>query len=190
MPEKARQHKEDARVAKTKARLREALLACMQEKPLDTITATELCARAGVSRNTFYAHYPSPVGMLDTLVSELGEKNSRVLAASRRTGGMEWIKELCENIQAESDLYGALIESEELRDYVKQQIEDAYELVLRASKREIRENPDSAYVFAFAAGGATALIERWIREGATRPTSEVASLIAGYCQHGLIGALG
>jgi hypothetical protein len=46
--------KEDRRVLYTKMFLREALLELMREKPVDRITPTELCRRAGINRNDTY----------------------------------------------------------------------------------------------------------------------------------------
>lgn len=61
---------EDLRVRKTKRALREALLKLMETKPIDSITTSELCRKAEVNRNTFYAHYSSPFQLLQTIEDE------------------------------------------------------------------------------------------------------------------------
>lgn len=49
--------KKDLRVIKTKESLHTALLALLEEKPLEKITIAELCRQAKVNRGTFYLHY-------------------------------------------------------------------------------------------------------------------------------------
>ncbi|WP_155054178.1 TetR/AcrR family transcriptional regulator [Streptomyces blattellae] len=48
---------EDPRAARTRARLREALLAECAERPLAEVGVAALVRRAGVGRATFYVHY-------------------------------------------------------------------------------------------------------------------------------------
>lgn len=47
----------DPRTARTRGRLREALLAACEEQPLDRVSVSEIVRRAGVGRATFYLHY-------------------------------------------------------------------------------------------------------------------------------------
>jgi AcrR family transcriptional regulator len=47
----------DPRIARTRDKLGEALIALMQQKPFDDITVQEVLDRAGIGRSTFYAHY-------------------------------------------------------------------------------------------------------------------------------------
>ena len=49
--------KKDLRVIKTKESLHTALLALLDEKPLEKISIAELCRQAKVNRGTFYLHY-------------------------------------------------------------------------------------------------------------------------------------
>ena len=58
--------KNDLRVTKTKQALEEALLTLLQEKPLKSISITEICRLAKINRGTFYLHY----GQIDDLFEE------------------------------------------------------------------------------------------------------------------------
>lgn len=60
----------DRRVIKTEKALEEALLSLLQAKPIEQITTTELCRTAGINRNTFYAHYPNPMNLLERIENE------------------------------------------------------------------------------------------------------------------------
>ncbi|MEV0989193.1 TetR family transcriptional regulator, partial [Streptomyces sp. NPDC049949] len=48
---------EDPRTARTKARLRESLLAECADRPLGEVSVSAVVRRAGVGRATFYLHY-------------------------------------------------------------------------------------------------------------------------------------
>ena len=62
--------KTDRRVLYTKMFLKESLLELMKEKPVDKITPTELCRKADINRNTFYAHYYSTRDVLEEIETE------------------------------------------------------------------------------------------------------------------------
>lgn len=62
--------KTDRRVIKTEKALETALLKLMRGKPIEQITTTELCREAGINRNTFYAHYPNPMNLLERIEDE------------------------------------------------------------------------------------------------------------------------
>jgi AcrR family transcriptional regulator len=53
----SRWRKPDRRIQSTRNRLGNALIALIEEKPIDEVTVQELLDRAGVGRSTFYVHY-------------------------------------------------------------------------------------------------------------------------------------
>lgn len=60
----------DQRVRRTRNRLGNALVALIQEKPIDEVTVQQVLDRAGVGRSTFYLHYRDKD---DLFLSELEE---------------------------------------------------------------------------------------------------------------------
>ena len=60
----------DRRIRRTRNRLGNALIALIQEKPIDRLTVQEVLDRAGVGRSTFYLHYRDKD---DLFLSELEE---------------------------------------------------------------------------------------------------------------------
>jgi len=86
------ERKPDDRVARTRDRLGDAMIALILEKPFDTITVQEVLDRAGVGRSTFYAHYKDKEDVLisevdeffagvATQVADSGEQSDRVVPA-------------------------------------------------------------------------------------------------------------
>ncbi|WP_042214954.1 TetR/AcrR family transcriptional regulator [Demequina mangrovi] len=47
----------DARIARTRRRLQEALVELARERGVDEVSVSDIAARAGVNRSTFYQHY-------------------------------------------------------------------------------------------------------------------------------------
>lgn len=62
--------KTDRRSRKTRAALAEALIELLEQKPLSSISVSELTRRADVNRTTFYAHYQDVFDMFNQLKRE------------------------------------------------------------------------------------------------------------------------
>ena len=69
----------DLKVRMTKRMLIDAFLQLRREKPLRRITVSELCARAGVGRGTFYAHYQDVYDLNEKLETRFLEEFSVAL---------------------------------------------------------------------------------------------------------------
>lgn len=59
----------DARVVQTRESLRQALLALLDEKPLEEITIREIAATAGIGYTTFFRHHTSKEDLLDDIAA-------------------------------------------------------------------------------------------------------------------------
>jgi len=62
---------DDLRYVRTEAAIRESFMALVADKPVGSVTASELCRHAGISRNAFYLHYTSVPTLYATLIGEL-----------------------------------------------------------------------------------------------------------------------
>ena len=82
----------DSRVARTRDRLGDAIIALLLEKPFHSITVQDVLDRAGVGRSTFYAHFKDKDDVLisevdeffadvATQVADSGEQSDRVVPA-------------------------------------------------------------------------------------------------------------
>lgn len=58
----------DPRARRTRALLQEALRALLREKRFARISVAEIAERAGVNRNTFYAHYDDKYALLESIL--------------------------------------------------------------------------------------------------------------------------
>ncbi|NHM14998.1 hypothetical protein GMI68_09580 [Eggerthellaceae bacterium zg-886] len=71
--------REDRRVRRTKQALRSSLVRLMRNKSLSDITTSELCRTADLNRNTFYAHYKSPMDVFEEIADEYFETISALM---------------------------------------------------------------------------------------------------------------
>ena len=70
---------EDRRVRKTRQRIQEAMLRCLQTTPLQSVTVKAICAEADINRSTFYAHYADPFVLYEELQAKTVEELSHSL---------------------------------------------------------------------------------------------------------------
>ena len=70
----------DRRVAKTRAALRSALIDLVVERGLAGISVGDLCARADVTRTTFYNHFKSKEELVESIEDEIIAELEGILA--------------------------------------------------------------------------------------------------------------
>lgn len=62
---------EDKRIIKTKLALKSAFLQILTKQSFDTVSITELCKNAKISRITFYTHYKDKFALLDDIFNDM-----------------------------------------------------------------------------------------------------------------------
>jgi len=60
----------DARQRRTRARLARTILQLAAERPTSEISVSEIAARAGINRSTFYQHAAAPCELLESVLAE------------------------------------------------------------------------------------------------------------------------
>lgn len=69
----------DKRIEKTRQALTSALFGLLEDEPIEEITITKLCAKAHVSRRTFYMHYSNIFEIFEDFRDEMALKVYRAL---------------------------------------------------------------------------------------------------------------
>ena len=165
------------RVQTTKRLLREALTGLLTEKPLQSITVKELCARAHLNRGTFYAHYADVYDLMEQIESELRTEFFAAVEASVLAEGTlsppTMAKRIFECIEHNADLCRVVIGPYGDKAFAQRLLRESREKVL---ERCLQTFPNAdrwkieAY-FTFITGGCYALMSRWLR-GDIDQTSE------------------
>ncbi len=113
-----RQRRPDQRTRRTCERLGSALIALIQEKPIEKVTVQQVLDRASVGRSTFYLHYRDKNDLLlsqleifletmSTALTSRGEKSHRVMP----------VEEMFAHIGSQRKLYRVLADANRLNDF-------------------------------------------------------------------------
>jgi AcrR family transcriptional regulator len=121
-PEKQRRkpdhRKPDRRIRRTCERLGSALVALIQEKPIDEVTVQEVLDRASVGRSTFYLHYSDKDDLLLSQLEKFLETMSTALSIRKEESHrVVPVAELFAHIGSQKKLYRALADSDRLNDF-------------------------------------------------------------------------
>lgn len=165
----------DFRIRATLSSIDEAFLSLLRVKPLNQITIKELCDRAGIDRSTFYRHYRSVDGLMETteqnLLADLDVRLEKKHATMK-----EVLIEVLEAIKSNGERYTVLFSengdptfpSRVLRiayGHSTENLEELYPTLSTTKKR---------WLFDYVAYGLSAIWKDWIEAGMREPTSEVA----------------
>jgi AcrR family transcriptional regulator len=171
----------DPRQARTFETLRSAVLELASAKSIDEVSVTELAKAAGVTRETFYRHYSSPVDLLAAvLVHELDALLAGTAELPASTGSARSVFEqperaLLEHVAAHAEIY-----RNALSPHLTARLHDVLtESIQRRLVEHLRRHPqiapdvlgrrpaerDLAMFAAFAASGTVGAIEAWLVSG-------------------------
>lgn len=193
--------RQDRRVVRSRRAIVQAFEQLLAERPLDKITVSSIAQRADVDRKTFYQHYGSISGLLDTIAWDFAarvlDEVERTCAASDRAGAAPemlhaFFRALAGNLSANMARERGFFEHvptevlyERLRAPFERQIVDRG-LIAGIIADDIREP-----ALAFVLGGMLALMRDWLEDGDARAIDDVVSLACALTERGLAGiALG
>lgn len=157
-----------ATARRSREALRAAVLELAARRDVGSLSVSEICTRAGVTRDTFYRHAQSPVGLLaDALGAELdhlrGEFSTPAAVGSVETA-------ILNHVVARLAVYrGAMrpVLPAEVRDRLERLFADG--LTRQASLHpeilppRLRDERAVGIAVAYAASGAVGAIEAWLR---------------------------
>ncbi len=171
--------KQDRRVKYTRMVLRDSLLACMQEKPLEKITVKEICEGADINRSTFYVHYASPQDLLDSVKQEMYDE---VKASKGDLDDVQsLIAQLCEVFYSYRELLSIVIRSAENIGFLFRVCEIWKPDMLRELKAMGIVGERAEVIYLFIASGAASVLVTWATGGfrctAEEMTAEIKTLV-------------
>jgi AcrR family transcriptional regulator len=175
-----RKARTDRRVLYTKMFLRESLLELMREKPIGKITPTELCRRADINRNTFYAHYDSPEALLASVEDELYDQINRSLAESLQSGNIfAMLTEICHLIRKNGNLCKVLFSDHGDKEFLRRIVGIARDRCMAEWRvLGMTEDGQMEMLYRYTASGIVAVIEQWIQGDMNTSPEELARFIA------------
>src|SRR5713101_7643435 len=109
----------DQRIRRAGERLCSALVALIQEKPIDDVTVQEVLDRASVGRSTFYLHYRDKDDLLLSQFEKFLETMSTALSIQKEESHrVVPVAELFAHIGSQKKLYRVLADSGRLNDFL------------------------------------------------------------------------
>src|ERR1700736_872865 len=110
--------KPDQRIRRTHERLGSALVALIQERPIDDVTVQDVLDRASVGRSTFYLHYSDKDDLLLSQLEQFLELMSTALSIRKEESHrVVPVAELFAHIGSQKKLYRALADSGHLNEF-------------------------------------------------------------------------
>ena len=152
--------------------LAEALQRLMAEKPYQSISVSELCREADVSRQTYYTLFKSKENIISYTLNKK--------CPYEPEEGEDWLWEACHSyrqyLEDHADVLCVLVEN----DLIDLLYDEFYNgLTACESFMEGRNEEFRSYVADFIAGGYTAIARSYVRTGAKTTTEDLDKIIYG-----------
>lgn len=179
----------DARIEKTLDKLRKALIEMMKDESIDSITVTALCRRAGINRNTFYAHFDEPSQLLqnieDLLLGMMWQTLSQV--DTDKLDLKDFVTGILTVIDSNRQLCQVILSPHgRSRNFIARivgMIQDKT-MTLWISKGMTREEADITYHYCVS--GALGVIENWVNSGFVTDVGHLANMLSDLIEDGQI----
>ena len=184
--------KTDRRVLYTKMFLKESLLELMKEKPVDKITPTELCRKAEINRNTFYAHYYSTRDVLEEIEAEFSAQIIESLSNQFSAENMDisqMLNEICRIIYEKQDFCKILLSGNGDGTFFERIVMLGKNVIINGwRKGGVTLSDDQMDMFfAYIVNGSIALIRKWAASDMKNTPAEIAALIERATYGGING---
>lgn len=158
---------QNTKVRKTREALRTAALALVEEHPIQEVTVSELCKRAGINRTTFYKYYSVPSDVLEEYLADVQKQIFSSVKISQRNEMLSLhnvFLKMCLKYYTDP-LLSRLYTHYHHRNlsFIEQQITSG-----------ISDFPFDKHGVYFIAGGVDGVLTRWIEEGFCEKPEEIA----------------
>ena len=176
------EEKQDRRVKRTKALMRDALMALMDEKPFSDITAKDITSKADLNRATFYLHYNNVFNLLDEMENEVVEKFALMVERMEIRPDEDWeypvIGHICDYIIENPRICRCLLLNSR-SDRLAGKLTDIMKrkgIAVRRSMGLEEEIPQMEYVHQFIACGAMGMVKQWLVDEMSLSKEEMVEL--------------
>lgn len=179
----------DPRIARSRAALREAFIALVEERGIDGFSVGDLCTSAGLNRGTFYNHFRDKESLLASFEDEVIEGLGGVLAKFQNIKLRELaacslthrplpvLVELYDYLREEGPFLHAMLGPGGDARFGMRLREAVCGRFVRSLLHERYQNDPSAftrYYISFYSGAYLGVISEWIDSGMTETSEEMA----------------
>jgi len=179
----------DRRVRKTKAQMRKAFTALLLEKPMQSISVTDLTRLADVNRGTFYSHYRDIYDLAQQLENEMFEEFLKLMDsypnAALRVGLQPILRDVFRFINKNADMGLVLLEGD---NAFLQRFKEAVNLRVMQEWGELYglgRAENGAYCMSFLVEGCVGMLRAWVKSGRRESPEKMAVLAEQLIVHGV-----
>lgn len=173
----------DHRTRVTQLMIRKAFTELMREKPIESITISELCKRASINRSTFYNHYLDLYDLRDQIVDNLKGEFYQALKSLLTNNPVDQTPvkitaKIFECIQNNSDMCQVILGRYGDDKFLAEFVQFGREFVMK-SYRIYFENAAPKqidYFYTFVSCGIIGLLRKWLSDGLETPPDEIARM--------------
>lgn len=169
---------ENRRVRMTKKLLKDAILQLLEERALDRITVTDVCAVADVNRSTFYAHFESTHQLLREIEDDILLRVPILpipYASQLDRQDMERLVEFLRHVQSNARLYRVMLVRRDGGVFFDRTVDAMIEAAKQSgpvdNERLLR------YDCAYRLNGTIGIIREWIEDNFPFTPEELAKII-------------
>ncbi len=166
--------RQDPRIARTEAAIREAFIRLVAEVGYARVTVKDICERADINRNTFYLHFADKDELMTRILQTILESQVAPIAAVSShlsTASPEEVEvittRLLELFKEEIVFYRIIFTDPALQSYLQKLYETAFTMISLGADR-----PFSKVTLGYMIFGFFGVITEWLK----RPTQEVSDI--------------
>ncbi|MBM7000015.1 TetR family transcriptional regulator C-terminal domain-containing protein [bacterium] len=184
--------KQDRRSRRTRGRLVNALMSLLRDKPLKSITVTELTELADVNRATFYSHYRDVFDMINQIKSDSCEVVRSIVRAhlaeissgNYRPLLADIVDYIDKNRESISIVLGPNGDSSffyDIVEVIRQTCMEAVDIAAAHEREEIKDHQQLfVYHFFFLAGGVMGILKSWLESDEPEDATTITDVINTY----------
>ena len=167
----------DARIIKTKNKIKEGLLDILQTKRLNEVSISEICEKARVNRNTFYAHFATPEAVIDEIAEDYLTEQYGLF--NNCTTTKDVVVTACKHIMRHANKNIILLKNRPLHSFIKRGVEYGTNTpiyVIDNSEKQYTEK-ELKTIQTYIVSGAVAIIMEWLYSGMQEMPEEVGERV-------------
>ena len=167
----------DARIIKTKNKIKEGLLDILQTKRLNEVSISEICKKARVNRNTFYAHFATPEAVIDEIAEEYLSEEYALFNSCTTTKDV--VITACKHIMGHAKKNILLLNNRPLHSFIERGVEYGTSTpiyVIDNSEKRYTEK-ELKMIHTYIVSGAVAIILKWLYSGMKESPEEVGERV-------------
>ena len=166
----------DARSARSRAALRNTLVALLEQKPFEQVTIREIAAKAKIGYATFFRHYPSKEALLNDLAADqISGLTAVTLPMLHSADGQITSRALFDYVSAHKTLWAALLTGGAAGTVKSEFIRQMRQLA--AEEQAVDAWPPSDLRVAFSVAATLEILAWWLEQKEPASIEQMAATL-------------